>query len=70
MDRTIYPTVTTAMWHPVPELKQRWLKQYGKERFSFEEARQLQTFPDWWLFPKTKKVSGCFLRQKKLNGSG
>jgi site-specific DNA-cytosine methylase len=45
------------MWHPTPELRARWLKQYGKDRFSFEEALYAQTFPSWWIFPeaKTKK---------------
>jgi len=46
-----------VMWHPTPELRERWLKQYGKDRFSFEEALYAQTFPSWWSFPeaKTKK---------------
>jgi len=53
----VYPTVTSVMWHPTPELRARWLRQYGKDRFSFEEARVAQTFPEWWGFPgaKTKK---------------
>jgi len=50
----IYPTVTSVMWHPTPELRERWLKQYGKDRFSFEEALYAQTFPNWWIFPETK----------------
>jgi site-specific DNA-cytosine methylase len=41
------------MWHPTPELRERWLKQYGKDRFSFEEALYAQTFPKDWLFPLT-----------------
>jgi len=45
------------MWHPTPELRERWTRQYGKDRFSFEEALYAQTFPEWWKFPeqKTKK---------------
>ena len=50
----IYPTVTSVMWHPTPELRARWLKQYGKDRFSFEEALHAQSFPEWWEFPVTK----------------
>jgi site-specific DNA-cytosine methylase len=50
----VYPTVTSVMWHPTPELRARWLKQYGKDRFSFEEALHAQSFPSWWSFPDTK----------------
>jgi site-specific DNA-cytosine methylase len=53
MDK-IYPTVTSVMWHPTPELRKRWLKQYGKDRFTFEEALYAQTFPSNWLFPESK----------------
>jgi site-specific DNA-cytosine methylase len=49
----VYPTVTSVMWHPTPELRERWLNQYGKDRFSFEEALYAQTFPRDWLFPPT-----------------
>jgi len=51
------PTVTSVMWHPNPELRARWLRQYGKDRFTFEEACVAQSFPNTWLFPpqKTKK---------------
>jgi site-specific DNA-cytosine methylase len=42
------------MWHPTPELRERWLRQYGKDRFSFEEALHAQSFPSWWSFPETK----------------
>jgi site-specific DNA-cytosine methylase len=42
------------MWHPTPELRSRWLREYGKDRFSFEEAREAQTFPEWWEFPESK----------------
>jgi len=52
--RKIYPTVTSVMWHPVPELRERWKRKYGKESFSFEEARELQTFPKSWIFPPQK----------------
>jgi len=52
----VYPTVTSVMWHPTPELRERWLKQYGKDRFSFEEALYAQTFPKDWLFPEPKTV--------------
>ena len=48
------PTVTSVMWHPTPELRARWLRQYGRDRFSFEEAREAQTFPEWWEFPESK----------------
>jgi site-specific DNA-cytosine methylase len=53
----VYPTVTSVMWHPTPELRERWLRQYGKDRFTFEEALYAQTFPKEWLFPisTTKK---------------
>lgn len=53
----VYPTVTSVVWHPTPELRARWLKQYGKDRFCFEEALYAQSFPEWWEFPnaKTKK---------------
>jgi len=50
----IYPTVTSVMWHPNPELRERWLRQYGKDRFSFEEALYAQSFPSWWSFPEAK----------------
>ena len=50
----ILPTITSAMWHPPPELRLRWLREYGKDRFTFEEARRAQTFPSWWKFPNTK----------------
>lgn len=50
----VYPTVTSVMWHPTPELRARWLKQYGRDRFSFEEALHAQSFPEWWEFPNTK----------------
>ena len=39
------------MWHPTPKPRERWLKQCGKDRFSFEEALYAQTFPNNWLFP-------------------
>jgi site-specific DNA-cytosine methylase len=42
------------MWHPTPELRARWLRQYGKDRFTFEEAKEAQTFPEWWEFPQSK----------------
>jgi site-specific DNA-cytosine methylase len=42
------------MWHPTPELRARWLRQYGRDRFTFEEAREAQTFPEWWEFPEPK----------------
>jgi site-specific DNA-cytosine methylase len=48
------PTVTSVMWHPNPELRSRWIREYGKDRFSFEEAREAQTFPEWWEFPESK----------------
>jgi site-specific DNA-cytosine methylase len=51
-----YPTVTSVMWHPTPELRERWLRQYGRDRFSFEEALYAQTFPSNWLFPESKTV--------------
>jgi len=57
----IYPTVTSVMWHPVPELRARWLRQYGKDRFSFEEALYAQTFPDNWLFPEAKTTKWKWL---------
>ena len=53
-DVKIMPTVTSVMWHPNPELRERWLREYGKDRFSFEEAREAQSFPEWWLFPPQK----------------
>ena len=49
-----YPTVTSVMWHPPPELRNRWLKQYGRDRFLFEEALYAQSFPLWWAFPESK----------------
>jgi len=49
--RFVYPTVIEAWHHPPPELRKRWKKQYGKERFSFEEALYAQSFPSNWLFP-------------------
>jgi len=57
----ILPTVTSVMWHPTPELRARWLRQYGKDRFTFEEAREAQTFPEWWLFPKQKTTKWKWL---------
>ena len=51
--RVVYPTVTSVMWHPTPELRARWLRQYGKDRFSFEEALYAQTFPKDWIFPES-----------------
>ena len=55
--KIVYPTVTSVMWHPTPELRERWLKQYGKDRFTFEEALYAQSFPSDWRFPlsTTKK---------------
>jgi len=50
----IYPTVTSVMWHPTPELRERWLRQYGRDRFAFEEALYAQSFPQWWSFPESK----------------
>jgi site-specific DNA-cytosine methylase len=50
----IYPTVTSVMWHPTPELRNRWKKQYGKDRFTFEEALYAQSFPLWWHFSESK----------------
>jgi site-specific DNA-cytosine methylase len=49
------------MWHPTPELRQRWLRQYGRDRFSFEEALYAQTFPASWLFPEPKTVKWKWL---------
>jgi len=51
MGKKILPTVTSVMWHPPPELRNRWIKEYGKDRFSFDEAREAQTFPKDWIFP-------------------
>jgi len=52
--RKLMPTVTSVMWHPNPELRERWLREYGKDRFSFEEAREAQSFPESWSFPPQK----------------
>lgn len=49
--RKALPTVTSVMWHPTPTLRQRWLREYGKDRFSFEEALVAQSFPKSWIFP-------------------
>jgi len=54
MKEKLYPTVTSVMWHPTPELKERWIKKYGKDRFTFEEAIEAQSFPKTWIFPPTK----------------
>jgi len=51
MGSKILPTVTSVMWHPTPELRMRWLREYGKDRFTFDEAREAQTFPKSWIFP-------------------
>ncbi|RLJ03195.1 MAG: hypothetical protein DRP11_01380, partial [Candidatus Aenigmatarchaeota archaeon] len=39
------------MWHPPYDIRKRWLLQYGKERFTFEEGLEAQTFPKSWIFP-------------------
>jgi len=52
--RFVLPTVTSNMWHPVPEIRERWLRKYGRDRFTFEEALHAQSFPEWWEFPKAK----------------
>ncbi len=49
--KIVYPTVVEAWHHPPPELRERWKKQYGKERFTFEEALYAQSFPKSWIFP-------------------
>jgi len=49
--KVIYPTVVEAWYHPPPELRERWKRQYGKDRFTFEEALYAQSFPNTWLFP-------------------
>jgi len=54
MNKKILPTVTSVMWHPTPELRNRWIKEYGKDRFSFDEAREAQTFPKNWIFPPSE----------------
>jgi len=61
--KTMLPTVTSNMWHPVPEIRARWLKQYGKERFTFEEALAAQTFPEFWAFPPQKSVKWKWLAE-------
>ena len=78
----VLPTVTSNMWHPVPELRARWLREYGKDRFTFDEAREAQSFPSWWVFPnsKTKKWKwlaeafpprvACYLFNKYVKGEG
>jgi len=57
------PTVTSNMWHPMPEIRERWIKQYGKDRFTFEEAREAQTFPKDWIFPKQKTTKWKWLAE-------
>ena len=59
----VLPTVTSVMWHPPPELRRRWLRQYGKDRFSFEEAREAQSFPRDWVFPPEKSVRWKWLAE-------
>lgn len=53
-NRTMYPTVTSIMYKPLPDLRKRWLKQYGKDKFTFEEALYAQSFPNTWIFPEQK----------------
>ena len=78
----VLPTVTSVMWHPNPDLRLRWRKQYNKDRFSFEDARTAQSFPYYWIFPKQKtrkwkwiaeafppKVS-LYLLDRHVSGSG
>jgi len=62
-DRKILPTVTSNMWHPIPEIRERWLRQYGRDRFTFEEAREAQTFPKDWIFPGQKTVKWKWLAE-------
>jgi len=56
MEKIIYPTVTTAWYKPTHILRERWRKKYGRERFTFEEARRVQSFPDYWSFPYQKNI--------------
>jgi len=53
----IYPTVTSIMEHPNPDIRERWLKKYGKPSFTFTEGLYAQSFPMDWIFPpqKTKR---------------
>ena len=61
--RRVLPTVTSNMWHPMPEIRKRWLNQYGKDRFTFEEAREAQTFPSDWIFPRQKTTKWKWLAE-------
>ena len=51
----IYPTVTTQMPNPIPELRERWFKKYGKGYFTFKEALYAQSFPSHWRFPPLER---------------
>ena len=59
----IYPTVTSVMYHPVPTLRERWKKEYGKDRFTFKEALYAQTFPQNWIFPPQTAIKWKWLAE-------
>ena len=64
MKRTkIYPTVTSVMYHPLPKLRARWKKEYGKDKFSFHEALHAQSFPKDWIFPPQKSIKWKWLAE-------
>ena len=59
----ILPTVTSIMYRPTPTLRERWIKKYGKDRFTFDEAREAQSFPFDWFFPKNNSLRWKWLAE-------